>query len=246
MSAIPWSAEEKATLYGWLDYGVKVLGYSKEDFFSTVGIKLEDSGSTRHDVNKITSKLKRDWFRYGSTGYDFDDIFKDGASDLFGFSIEEKEQISAVKQQFVQESTNTTPARRLRRDRTSNQLRSMSRTPAQFSKNESPSLIKKESRIHGSPALKTYGKYRKRGRVQAPRDLETAMKQNKKSKHKVYSIPANNSDARANSCYRNHWGQILDPSSILPNHQTKSYQTQRKFTHMPYQSLRTVRTGETN
>ena len=77
MSAIPWSAEEKATLYGWLDYGVKVLGYSKEDFFSTVGIKLEDSGSTRHDVNKITSKLKRDWFRYGSTGYDFDDIFKD-------------------------------------------------------------------------------------------------------------------------------------------------------------------------
>jgi len=190
----PWSAEEMATLYGWLDYCVQVLGYNKEDFFSTVTVKLEDQGSTRHDVKLVKAKLKRDHESYGREGTNMDDVFRHGGSDLIGFSDQEKKKIATAKQTFIDETITATPARRLRRDRSSNQLRSMSHTPAQSLKKESPGLIKRENRMHGSPSLKTYGKDRKKDVVRKHREPESVMKQSKLPAHVVRSILSYNID----------------------------------------------------
>jgi len=185
-----WTAQEKATLYGWLDYCAKVVEYDKNDFLSTVSFKLEDEGIQSHDIRRITDKLRRDWNSYGMANTTFDDIFKIGAAIFERFSDQQKEDIAIAKERFIRDNMSTTPARRLRRDRASTQMRSMSRTPAQSSQNGTPSLIKREreSKHHGSPALRTYGKDRRRKVDQAPKVADSGKTQSKNSAFTVNTI----------------------------------------------------------
>ena len=193
----PWSNEEKATLYGWLDYCVEVLGYGKEDFLSTVCIKLEDQGSSRHDINIIVRKLRRDWQSYGPEEQDhgneeqkFEEIFERGSLCFTGFSAQEHENIATAKRQFVHESTTTTPAKRLLRDRSSNHLRSVSRTPVQSSHKGTPTLFKRENRSQGSTSLATYDRDQTswEASIKAPRELKPVIKPDKRPAPQVDNV----------------------------------------------------------
>lgn len=184
-----WSAKEKATLYGWLDYCVEAK-YSKADTLRIIAVKLEDVGSVRNDTNKITAKLHRDWNRFGAVGSKFDDIFEygHGSSDIQAFTEQELIDIFDAKKKFVEEAEHGPLIRRSRRSQAGSQSRTFSRTPVQTPRNENQVLLQSQKTTLGSPypAVKRCRNDGGSENVQGSRENGTGLQQKKHPKNAVY------------------------------------------------------------
>ena len=108
-----WSDKECAILYAYLDFGIKKLNYNKNDFLSTVGIRLKDAGSTRSELTKIVAKLKYDWEKFGRYGTHFEDLYKDGSC-VITFDKKDIIKIAEAYRNFEAESSTIPTTRRLR------------------------------------------------------------------------------------------------------------------------------------